>query len=205
MRLIARVVGTGAVLALLVMFTPLAWYIAEPLLQPDDAQPADAIVLFSSGQIDARYLTPDAAQRVLGALDLYRRGLAPIIVPSGSQHARNLFQAEAAAAWLATAGVPPEAIQPETGSTRTYESVIAVRAIMQARGWTRVVIVTSAFDVARIRAICAKAGVAATFLGVPEARPPTPGTLIYWNGYPVLFHAAYEYAAMALYRFKGWL
>lgn len=206
MPLLFRAVSAAALLFLAVALTPLAWWAAQPLRAASDASPSDAIALFSSGQIDERWLTPDAAQRLLGALDLYRRGFAPVIVASGSQHVRALFQAELEASWLQRAGVPQDALVVEAASARTYESVVALRDLMAARGWRSVVVVTTDLDVPRIRLVCAKLGLAATFLGVPEFRAPEPDTFLYVaSGYPLLYHAAYEYAAIAFYRFKGWL
>jgi uncharacterized SAM-binding protein YcdF (DUF218 family) len=205
-RLVLRGAATATALFLLVIFTPLAWQAAAPLRVGSDAAPADAIALLSSGQIDADYVTPDAAQRMLGALDLYRRGFAPVIVTSGSQHERGREQAELEASWLQRAGVPQDSLVVEGGSTRTYESVVALKAMMAQRGWRSLVLVTTDLDVLRLRMVCAKLDVRASILGVPEFRAPEPGSLLYLgSGYPLLYHAMYEYAAIALYRFRGWL
>lgn len=206
-RTLFHAASASALLFLLVVFTPLAWYAGEPLRsQASDPQPADAIVLFSSNQIGAEWLSEDAAQRLLGALGLYRRGLAPVVLASGSQHASAKFQAELEATWLERAGVPQSAVVVENRSTRTYESVQQVRDVMQARGWSSVVIVSSDMDILRIRLVCDRLGVRASYLGVPEFAPPAPGAVLYIaHGYPALYHAVYEYAALALYRFKGWI
>ncbi len=206
LRWLIRAALAGPALFLLVAVTPLAWYAGQPLRDAGDPLPADAIVLFSSGQIDDRWLTLDADQRLLGALDLWRRGLAPVIVSSGSEHDHDRREAELESEWLARAGVPPEALLVESRSTRTYESVAELKAMMRARGWSRLAIVSSDLDVARIRMVCARLGVQASFLGVPEVRPPAPGSLLYLgSGYPALYHAMYEYAAILLYRWRGWV
>ncbi len=53
-RTLPRAAALCALLFLLVILTPLAWLAAAPLRDPGDARPADAIALFSSGQIDDR-------------------------------------------------------------------------------------------------------------------------------------------------------
>src|ERR1700690_4423214 len=98
--------------------TPLAYYYAAPLFVVSDPQKSDVRVLMSSGQIDSDWLTPDASQRTLGALKLYREHYAPVIISTGSQTGAGLFQAELQAAWLRRAGVPSEAILVEGRSTR---------------------------------------------------------------------------------------
>ena len=198
-----RIAGIAALLFLLVILTPIAWLIAGPLQIPSNARHSDVIALFSSSQIDDTWLSPDAAQRTLGALLLFREGFAPVIVTSGSQHAAGLDQAELHAAWLVRAGVPASDIVIENHSTRTYASVVALKGLMRAHGWRSVVIVTSAFDILRIRLVCERLDVDATFLGVPDQEPPY--FPLYLSGYGVLYHAMYEYAGLALYRFKGWL
>ena len=169
-----------------------------------DARPSDAIVLLSSGQIDADWLTPDAAQRVLAALRLYREGYARAIVSSGSQHGEGLRQAELQAAWLERAGVPSQAIVVENGSTRTYESGIAVKRIMAEHGWKSAVMVTSQMDVPRVRLVFRKLGVAVTCLPVPEFRRPR-GPFYLRSATALSFHATYEYAGLIYYKLRGWI
>jgi uncharacterized SAM-binding protein YcdF (DUF218 family) len=183
--------------------TPLAYYYGTPLLEPAITRKADVIVLLSSGQIDDNWLTPDAAQRLLGALKLYRDNFAPVIISSGSQHQRGLGQAELQADWLTRAAVPASAILVEGRSTRTYESCIEVSGIMRDHGWNSAVIVTSQMDVPRVRLVFAKLGISASFLAVPEFGPPKG--LLYTRGFDVFYHASYEYAALILYKFKGWI
>ena len=170
---------------------------------PPFPQKADVIVLLSSGQIDDNWLTPDAAQRLLGALKLYRDNFAPVIISSGSQHQRGLGQAELQADWLTRAAVPASAILVEGRSTRTYESCIEVSGIMRDHGWNSAVIVTSQMDVPRVRLVFAKLGISASFLAVPEFGPPKG--LLYTRGFDVFYHASYEYAALILYKLKGWI
>ncbi len=194
------------VLFLIVILTPLSYYLGEPLREPSDPRKSDAIVLFSSGQIDGTWLTPDATQRTVGALLLYRSGLAPVIVTSGSQHALGLRQAEIEAEWLERAGVPRDALVVENRSGRTYTSVLEVRRLMAERGWRSALIVTSDLDIPRIRLICRRLEMNVSFLGVPLEPPPRPYRLLYaTSGLPVFHHALYEYAALAFYKLRGWI
>lgn len=126
-----------------------------------------------------------------------------MIISSGSQHQRGLGQAELQADWLTRAAVPARAILVEGRSTRTYESCIEVSGIMRDHGWNSAVIVTSQMDVPRVRLVFAKLGISASFLAVPEFGPPKG--LLYTRGFDVFYHASYEYAALILYKLKGWI
>jgi uncharacterized SAM-binding protein YcdF (DUF218 family) len=185
--------------------TPLAYYYAAPLFVVSDPKKSDVIVLMSSGQIDSDWLTPDASQRTLGALKLYREHYAPVIISSGSQTEAGLFQAELQAAWLRRAGVPSEAILVEGRSTRTYQSALEVSRIMAQHDWRTIVVVTSQMDVPRVRLVFRKMGIRASFLATPEFRRPTHIHLFASWAWDVSYHATYEYAALGLYKAKGWI
>ena len=203
-RRCAPAVWAAAALWFLLGATPAAYYYGAPLMTEADARPSDVIVLLSSGQIDPDWLTPDAAQRLLGALKLYREGYARVIVSSGSQHAGGRYQAELQAEWLERAGVPREALIVENTSTRTYESGVEVRRILERHGWKSAVVVTSQMDVPRVRLVFRKLGVAASYLAVPEFK--RPGGLNYFrSAMAVSYHATYEYLGLILYKWKGWI
>ena len=198
--------GCLALLYVVLISTPLAWYFSAPLREAAEPHPSNVIAVFSSGQIDPTYATPDAAQRLLGALLLYRQGYAPVIVTSGSNPDAGASQAETSAAWLQRAGVPPSAIVIENRSGRTYDSVVELQRLMRERGWASATIVSSEMDIPRIRLVCQRLGVNASYLGVPWIRPPWRGHLLYVSeGFPVFYHAFYEYAALVFYWSKGWI
>ena len=198
-------VAAGVALGFLIFTsTPLAYLYSLPLREKVVPGYADVIVLMSSGQIHKMWITPDGAQRTLGALWLYRRGYASRILSSGSQWEVKAHQAELQSLWLQNAGVPREAILVDKQSTRTWESAVEVSRIMRERGWTKAVVVTSEMDTVRVRLAFAKQGVNPTFLAVPEIGEPR--SLLYVpGGFTTFFHATYEYAGLLLYRVRGWI
>jgi uncharacterized SAM-binding protein YcdF (DUF218 family) len=202
--MLRKLAGVAILILFLLTATPAAYYYAKPLYVISDPRKSDVIVLLSSGQIDADWLKPDAAQRVLGALKLYREGYAPAIVTSGSQHAAGLNQAELEAAWLERAGVPHDAIVVESRSYRTYTSGIEVARLMADRGWKSAVVVTSQMDVPRVRMVFEKLGIRASYLAVPEFKKPR-GWDYLGSALPVSYHATYEYAGIVYYKLKGWI
>ncbi len=198
-----RLIAGAAVFGCLAL-TRLAYYYASPLRDGSHPQPSDVIVLLSHDQLGDRWLSPEGAQRTLGALELFRRGFAPVIVSSGANLKERHNQAERQANWLALAGIPRDAIIVENRSTRTYESAVEVLKIIRAKRWKSAVVVTSEFDVPRVRAVFRKLGFSnLSFQEVPEFG--TPSGLYYASGWRAFYHATYEYAGLILYKWKGWI
>jgi uncharacterized SAM-binding protein YcdF (DUF218 family) len=199
-----KLLGAAIVVYVLLTATPAAYYYGAPLYVHSDARKSDVIVLLSSGQIDGEWLTPDAAQRTLGALKLYRDEYAPAIISSGSQIHSGLHQAELQAMWLKRAGVPESAILLENRSSRTYESGVQVARLMAQHGWKSAVIVTSQMDVPRVRLVFQKLGITTSYLAVPEFKKPV-GFNYFRSALAFSYHATYEYLGLAYYRLKGWI
>ena len=70
--------------------------------------------------------------------------------------------------WLLERGVPPEDVIAETASFNTRENLAYARAIMQERGLSQALVVTSDYHVARALALCRQAGIEATGKGSPS-------------------------------------
>lgn len=199
LRLLKRAFLALGIVIVLLCTTPLADLYSKPLVVSERPQASEVIVLMSGGIIDADWITPDGAQRTWCALRLYREGFAPFILSIGGE------QADIQARMLQHAGVPAQAIIVDH-ATNTYRSVLAVSRIMQEHGWTSVVIVTSQFDVPRIRGVLeANEGVRTAFLAVPEFSKPKTFHLFRHYAFDITYHASYEYAAFVFYKFKGWL
>ena len=200
----SRLFGWTAVVVSILALTPLAYYYGSPLRIQGQPQPSDVIVLLSHGQLDDQWLSPEGAQRTWAALRLYKLGLAPVIISSGSSHG-GLDQAGLQAKWLMLAGVPSQAILVERRSSRTYESAIEVVRILKANGWQSAVVVTSELDVPRIRGVFRKLGCTnLSFQQVPEFGPPS-GSFYYHSGWRAFYHSTYEYAGLILYKWNGWI
>lgn len=183
--------------------TPLAYYYGAPLRRNTEPRRSDVIVLLSHGQVGDQWLSPEGAQRTWAALKLYKAGFAPMIISSGSSH-HGFEQAAIQANWLMLAGVPKDAIIVEDNSSRTFTSAVQVTNILKVSGWRSAVIVTSELDVPRVQAVFQRLGLSnLSFEQVPEFGPPTG--LYYHSGWRAFYHASYEYAALALYKLKGWI
>ena len=193
-RLVGRL--AGAVLAavlLLVGSTGLAiWWTAR-----QDARPAsDAIVVLGSAQYNG---VPSSIfeARLEHALQLYEAGVAPVVVTVGGRAAGDEFtEAESGRDYLASAGVPADALLavPEGGDT--LESMRAVGTAFTGRGWESAVLVTDPWHAMRAERMAEDAGMDAT--SSPTRQGPAVQTRTTQLRYIVR-----ETAADLLYRATG--
>jgi uncharacterized SAM-binding protein YcdF (DUF218 family) len=116
------------------------WVVDEP------AAPSDALIVLG----DDNY----AADRAFHAAELYREGVAPVVVASGRMLRQNASIADLMEHDLQSFGVPAAAIVKLThraGNTR--EEAVEAARLVQTRGWKRVLVVTSNYHARRARFI----------------------------------------------------
>jgi len=158
-RLVVRVLG-AAVLSVLLLIgsTALAiWWNAR-----QDSRPSsDSIVVLGSAQYNG---VPSSIfeARLEHALDLYENGVAPVIVTVGGKETGDQFtEAEAGRDYLAAAGVPDDALLAIQEGADTLESMRAVAAEFDARGWHTAVLVTDPWHAMRAQRMADDAGIEA--------------------------------------------
>jgi uncharacterized SAM-binding protein YcdF (DUF218 family) len=119
------------------------------LFRVNDPAPSDAIVMLLGG----------LNHRPVEAAELYKSGLAPVILLGSSLDTPELGVSETQASLgiLIRLGVPPEAIHVLPGTvTSTREEALRVREYARAHGLRRITVVTTAFHTARARWIFRK-------------------------------------------------
>ena len=117
----------------------------------DQQRPVDAIVVLGAAQYHGRP-SPVLKARVDHALALYRQGLAPRIVLTGGTHPGDTqSEAQVEAAYLAGSGVPPDSLVslPEGESTEASMGAVGRWAI--GANAERVLLVSDAFHLGRLR------------------------------------------------------
>ena len=153
-------VGAAVAAALLVIVsTALAiWWTAR-----QDAHPgSDALVVLGSAQYNG---VPSSIfeARLEHALELYEEGVAPVIVTVGGKADGDAFtEAEAGREYLAEAGVPDGALLAVQEGVDTLESMRAVAAEFDERGWSTAVLVTDPWHAMRAERMAEDAGMQAT-------------------------------------------
>ena len=197
------VVVAAAAAYLLLFHTPLLWAVAEPLKIVEAPASADAIVVFAAGVGESGKAGGGYQERVKHAVDLYRTGFAPRLVFSSGY--RFAFEEAKVMRELAVSlGVPGDAIVLESKSASTYENVLFVKAILDAQGWRRIVLVSSPYHMRRALLTWKKVA--------PETAvvsSPVPHSQFYAHAWGAsvdqLRGIAQEYVAIAVYWWRGWI
>jgi uncharacterized SAM-binding protein YcdF (DUF218 family) len=123
----------------------------------DQAAPSDAIAVFGAAEYDGKP-SPVFRARLDHALELYHRGIAPLIVTLGGNGGDQYSEGGVGREYLESKGVPEEAIIAETESRTTEESARRIAVIARTNGLRRLVIVSDETHLFRIHAICAADG-----------------------------------------------
>ena len=124
----------------------------------DEARPVDAIVVLGAAQYDGRP-SPQLAARLDHVVELWPRGLAPIIVVTGGKQPEDRFtEAEASARYLVDHGVPEDVLVFENAGRSTYESLEGVADELSARGLRTVLLVTDPFHALRSKLTAEEVG-----------------------------------------------
>jgi len=120
----------------------------------DEARHADAIAVFGAAEYDGRP-SPVLRARLAHALDLYQRGLAPMIITlGGGDPADRHSEGGVGHDYLIAHGVPEDAIIAETESDDTEQSAERLAVIARKNGFRTIDVVSDGTHLFRIHAIC---------------------------------------------------
>jgi uncharacterized SAM-binding protein YcdF (DUF218 family) len=125
----------------------------------DRARASDAIVVLGAAQYVGRP-SPVLRARLDHALDLWQRGLAPVLIFTGGTGAGDTTsEAAVSRVYALKHGVPDTAILLEHQGKTTRQSLAAVSAIMHARQMQTAILVSDPFHMLRLRILSTQYGV----------------------------------------------
>ena len=125
----------------------------------DDAQKADAIVVFGAAQYSGRP-SPVYRARLDHAYGLFQRGMAPFVITTGGSGGDAQFnEGSVGRDYLAARGVPEPALIAETQSADSEEAAARVAVILRANGLHSCVAVSDGYHMFRIRRMLESQGV----------------------------------------------
>jgi uncharacterized SAM-binding protein YcdF (DUF218 family) len=197
-------------------------------LPPETMPQAQVIVLLGGGtesQDPPRPMTEvnSAGDRVIYAAKLFRDGAAPNILVSGGNlsfsNARGESPAQEMEELLVFMGVDEDAIWLQPDSENTYDDAVLSAEILEEKGVSEIILVTSAMHMPRARALFEKQGL--TVIPAPadytiteqnwdSAFKPTVEEF-FLNLMPnasslgLTTSALKEYFGLAVYQIRGWL
>lgn len=157
----------------------------------DQTRPADAVVVLGAAQYDG-HPSPVLRARLDRALELYRDGIAPVVIVTGGKQEGDRFtEAFSGYEYLRDHGIPEGDLFLEVDGTSTYEQLSAARLIMEQQGSASALLVSSPYHSERLLGIAEE-------VGIPAAHVAPAGTT---SSLPSLVR---ETAAVAAGRIVGY-
>ena len=160
----------------------------------DEARPADAIAVFGAAEYDGRP-SPVLRARLDHALELYQRGLAPLVITLGGGDPADLHsEGGVGHDYLLAHGVPESAIIAETESANTEQSAERLAVIARANGLKNIDVVSDGSHLFRIHVLCEHDG-----LTVYTSPRPATRTISREQRIQRLLHEIASYTAWRLH------
>ncbi|MUL40227.1 YdcF family protein [Streptomonospora sp. PA3] len=141
----------AAVLLLALATPPGTWAWVWYTARADERPPSDAILVLGASQYNGRP-SPVFEARLAHAHELYREGVAPVLVTvGGNQPGDNYTEGGSGRDWLVEHGVPAGDVVAIEEGDDTLQSIRAVQDVYDRRGWSGMVIVTDPWHSLRSR------------------------------------------------------
>jgi len=184
---------------LLWLLLALVFYVAavyRDILQQsnvDEAQPADAIVVFGAAEYVGRP-SPVYKARLDHAAQLYRRGLADLVITTGGAGDSRFNEGIVGREYLKSLGIPDSQLIAETQSSDTAQSARRVATILRANDFKSCVAVSDAYHLFRIKRMLGREGIKVYASPRPNSRPQT-----FWKRQESAFHEIGSYTIWLLH------
>ncbi|HEV2113813.1 MAG TPA: YdcF family protein [Terriglobales bacterium] len=137
--------------------------------QLDETRHADAIVVFGAAEYAGKP-SPVYRARLDHAADLFRQGIAPIIITTGGAGRDPRFsEGQVGRSYLAARGIPEGQLIAETQSGDTLESARRVATIMRENGMQSCLAASDGYHMFRVKRMLRAQGV--TVYGAPRPDP----------------------------------
>lgn len=160
----------------------------------DELRPADAIVVFGAAEYDGRP-SPVYKARLDHAAQLYRRGLAPMVITTGGAGADPRFsEGEVGRDYLRGQGLSDTRLIAETQSPDTAESARRVATILRANNMNSCLAVSDGYHMFRIKRMLRREGIAVVAAPRPNSKPPS-----FWKRQSAVWHEIGSYTAWMLH------
>jgi uncharacterized SAM-binding protein YcdF (DUF218 family) len=145
--------------ALVLAYFGLTTVLVTTAMARDDRPRSDAIVVLGAAQYEGRP-SPIYQARLEHALELYRDGVAPLLIFTGGRGVEGERWTEGAAGrrWAEEHGVPSGQILVEESSKTTYQNLDGVAEMLRPKGLRDVVLVSDPFHMFRALAQAREVG-----------------------------------------------
>src|SRR5207245_3537348 len=159
-----------AVAVVLIYVASVCLHIVQEASQ-QETHPADAIVVFGAAEYAGRP-SPVYRARLDHAFELFRRGIAPVVITSGGAAADPKFsEGGVGHDYLKRRGIPDSSLIAETQGSDTAESAKRVGVILRANHMSSCIAVSDEYHVFRIRRLLEDERVRVYVAPRPESKP----------------------------------
>jgi uncharacterized SAM-binding protein YcdF (DUF218 family) len=135
----------------------------------DESRPADVIVVFGAAEYSGKP-SPAYKRRLDHAAELYRRGLAPMIITSGGAgRDPHYSEGQVGRDYLMAHGIPEDRVIAETQGEDTLESTARLAAIMRENGMKTCLAASDGYHMFRIKRMMQRQGI--TTYAAPNLSP----------------------------------
>jgi uncharacterized SAM-binding protein YcdF (DUF218 family) len=202
-RLAQLAVALLAALWLTVSFTPLTAWMVDGLVRRDPPQAGDAVFVLASRIQPDGDPTCAAMSRLLRGVELVADGRAPRLVVSemSDPQGRSLPLAEA---WLARFAPSVEVLSVGP-ILNTHDEAVAVEELFRARGWRRVLLVTSPSHTYRAAATFEARGLEVVAVPALETRFDLERLELPGDRRAAFSSLTHEWVGLFVYRQRGWI
>src|SRR5689334_7489152 len=159
----------------------------------DEARPADAIVVFGAAEYSG-HPSPVYKARLDHAAELYRQGLAKLVITTGGPGDSRFNEGVVGREYLKRLGIRDTHLIAETQSSDTAQSARRVANIMRVNGLKTCVAVSDAYHLFRIKKMLGREGVTVYGSPRPNSHPQT-----FWKGQEPAFHQIGSYTVWLLH------
>ncbi|MBZ5704052.1 MAG: YdcF family protein [Acidobacteriia bacterium] len=159
-----------AALAVLAWFASICLAIVRQASQ-QEVHPADAIVVFGAAEYAGRP-SPVYRARLDHAFDLFKRGVAPVVITTGGAGADPSFsEGGVGHDYLMKRGIPEANVIAETQGSDTARSAERVGVILRTNHMRSCIAVSDEYHVFRIQKLLEHEGVQVYVAPRPDSRP----------------------------------
>jgi uncharacterized SAM-binding protein YcdF (DUF218 family) len=145
------------VVFLIASLTPAANIIAARMQAAEVLQTSDAIVVLGAG-VAKGMLKDESMRRTIRGIELYKRGLAPLIVFSGDELRNEPAETAVRAEMARALGVPQEAILTLDRTHTTRDESIQTADLLRQRNAKRITLITDSMHTRRAKRLFERVG-----------------------------------------------
>jgi uncharacterized SAM-binding protein YcdF (DUF218 family) len=193
--------AAGIVLLVALVWFGWLYFLIKGAAGRDEARPADAIAVFGAAEYSGRP-SPVLHARLDHAVDLYRKGIAPLVITlgGGSDKDSGMTEGGVGRDYLLAKGIPFDRIVAETTSVDTEQQVTRLAEIAARRGLKHIVVVSDGTHMLRVKRLCADAG-----LDVYSSPRQALGHIDDYDLARRYFHEMLSYTSLRLHLQFSWM